>query len=125
MMILVNAFTSETTVNKENFRSFILLLAPFAPHLAEELWQVAGGSGSVFKQAWPKFNQDLARDEKIKLVVQVNSKVREALEMEVDLDEEAVKNLAMASEKVVKWLDGQEIVKVIFVKNKLINFVLK
>jgi leucyl-tRNA synthetase len=57
--------------------------------------------------------------------VQVNSKVREALEMEVDLDEEAVKNLAMASEKVVKWLDGQEIVKVIFVKNKLINFVLK
>ena len=125
MMILVNAFTSETTVNKENFRSFILLLAPFAPHLAEELWQVAGGSGSVFKQAWPKFSQDKACDEKIKLVVQVNSKVREALEMEVDLDEDAVKNLAMASEKVVKWLDGQEIVKVIFVKNKLINFVLK
>ena len=133
MMILVNAWTtstplstgSEVSVNKDNFRSFILLLAPFAPHLAEELWQVAGGSGSVFKQTWPEYNQELARDEKIKLVVQVNSKVREALEMEVDLDEEAVKNLAMASEKVVKWLDGQEIVKVIFVKNKLINFVLK
>ena len=125
MMILVNALTAERSVNKDNFRSFILLLAPFAPHLAEELWQAAGGSASVFKQTWPKFNQDLARDEKIKLVVQVNSKVREALEMEVDLDEEAVKNLAMASEKVVKWLDGQEIVKVIFVKNKLINFVLK
>jgi leucyl-tRNA synthetase len=125
MMILVNAWTVEKGVNRDNFKKFVLLLAPFAPHLAEELWQVLGETGSVFKQAWPEYNQELARDERVKLVVQINSKLRETLELAADMDEMAVKEAAMASEKVAKWLGGQEIVKVVFVKNRLINFVVK
>jgi leucyl-tRNA synthetase len=116
MMILVNAWTVEKGVNRDNFKKFVLLLAPFAPHLAEELWQVLGETGSVFKQAWPEYNQELARDERVKLVVQINSKLRETLELAADMDEMAVKEAAMASEKVAKWLGGQEIVKVVFVK---------
>jgi len=125
MMIMVNAWTLQKTVNRANFQRFVLLLAPFAPHLAEELWSILGVTGSIFKQAWPVYDDLLARDEKINLVVQVNGKLRDTIEIEVDLSEEEARAAAMSSEKVTKWLDGQEIIKIIFVKNKLINIVIK
>ncbi len=125
MMILTNAWTEQATVNRQNFQSFILILSPFAPHLAEELWQVAGGTDSVFKQIWPACDSTLARDEKINLIIQVNGKLRDTLEVDFDTEEEEAKKLAMSSEKVVKWIEGKEIVKVVVVKNRLVNVVTK
>ncbi|MDP2737061.1 MAG: hypothetical protein Q8O59_04790, partial [bacterium] len=79
---------------------------------------------SIFKQVWPKFNPDLVKDEKISLVVQVNGKVRENIEVLADISEEEAKKIALASEKIKKWLEGKEVKKVIFVKGKLINIVI-
>ncbi len=125
LMILVNAWTAETKVNRVNFRQLVILLSPLAPHLAEELWQLSGADSSVFKQTWPICNQELARDDKVNLTVQINGKLRDTLELDFDSEESVVRELIASNDKVQKWLVGQEIVKVVFVKNKLINFVLK
>jgi len=125
LMILVNAWTAEAKVNRVNFRQLVILLSPLAPHLAEELWQLSGADSSVFKQTWPMCNEELARDDKVNLTVQINGKLRDTLELDFDSEESVVRELIASNDKVQKWLAGQEIVKVVFVKNKLINFVLK
>jgi leucyl-tRNA synthetase len=124
MMIFVNFAVKFDELPRGVFENFLKLLAPFAPHLAEELWASLGNEESIFKQAWPKYNPDLVKDENINLVIQVNGKIRDTIEVSADISEEEAKKIALESEKVKKWLEEKEIKKVIFVKGKLVNIVI-
>jgi leucyl-tRNA synthetase len=108
---------------QEAIDAMILLLAPTAPHVTEELWALRGGAFSVHQQAWPAWDEEVAREEMITLAVQVNGKVRHRLEVAADLDEAAVKELALAAPQVQEWLNGREPRKIIVVPGKLVNIV--
>jgi len=113
--------------NKQHQRFFeilSLLLAPFSPHLAEELWFQLGHKESVFKQKWPKYDQKMIKEEIITLVIQVNGKLRDKIEVPADISESEAKSIALGSEKIKKWLSGKKPKKIIFIKGKLINIVL-
>jgi leucyl-tRNA synthetase len=123
MMILVNAMEKEQEILAADYELLIIILAPFAPHIAEELWEKTGHKESVFLQSWPKVNHEFLQDEEIEMVVQVNGKVRERLMVAADVTEDEAKETALESEKVKGFTDGKEIKKIIFVPGKLINIV--
>ncbi len=131
LMIFVNNCSSYKQKNKtlglkvDNLKSFIKLLAPFAPHLSEEIWQILGEKNSVFKSSWPKFSEALAKDKLSNIAVQINGKLRASIEMEADISEEEAFALIIEDEKVQKYLEGKTIIKKIFIKNKLFSLVLK
>jgi len=112
-------------ITKADFKKFLILLAPFAPHLAEELWHELGNKESVFKEKWPEYDKKLVKDETINLVVQINGKLRDTILVAADISEKEAREEAMKSEKIKKWLEGKEVVKIIFVKGRLINIVVK
>jgi leucyl-tRNA synthetase len=109
----------------EVFRGLILLLAPFAPFFAAEMWEQIGGEGVVFHTAWPVVNEELAREEEIEIPVQVNGKLVNVIKVPAGSDEAAVKAAALADEKVKARIEGKTIVKVIVVPGKLVNLVVK
>jgi len=109
----------------EAIRSLILMLAPFAPFICEELWEEAGGEFSVHTQPWPEFDEELARAERITLVVQINGKVRERLEVDADIPRDEMEKVATSSDRISSLLQGKEIVKVIVVPGKLVNIVVR
>jgi len=125
MMILTNAMDEENEIDKGAYDSLVKILSPFAPHLTEEIWSELGHKESILKEKWPEYDSELARDEKVELVLQVNGKLRDTIEVDAEIDEEGAKKLALKNEKVKKWLEKKEIVKVIFVKGKLVNIVIK
>ncbi len=107
-------------------RNFNILLAPFAPHLAEELNEMQGSEKSIFVSArWAAYDPSAIAEENVTVVVQVNGKIRSKLEVPIDSDDERVKSLCIAEPNVKKYLDGKEIVKAIVVKNKVVNFVIR
>ncbi len=101
----------------------LLLMAPVAPHIAEELWQITGHNGSVHQQSWPAWDEDLARDELAQVAIQVNSKVRDVIEVPVDASQEEVQAQAVLRPKVQQHLAGREILKVFYVPGKIMNIV--
>lgn len=107
----------------EALRSFILLLAPFAPHHAEEMWGGLGGSYPVHEQSWPEWDERLVVAEEITLVIQVNGKVRDRIQVPADITEEAATELALSNEKAAQHLDGKQLRKAIYVPGKLVNLV--
>jgi leucyl-tRNA synthetase len=107
----------------EALRTLTLLLAPFAPALAEELWARLGGPYSVHRQDWPRFDPALVAEETVTLVVQVNGKLRDRIAAPADLAEDAARGLAAASEKVAPYLGGKQPQKVVYVPGRLINIV--
>ncbi len=109
----------------EIFRNLVLLLAPFAPFFAAEMWEQIGGEGVVFRVSWPVANEDLAREDEIEIPVQVNGKLVNVVKVPAGSDEETVKAAALADEKVKARIEGKTIVKVIVVPNKLVNLVVK
>lgn len=123
MMILVNEMTKLKSISTEQYKLLLIILSPFAPHLTEEAWESLGENESIFKQSWPNYNEDLIKDEVIELVLQVNGKVRDKIEVNIDISEEEVKELAQANEKIKKWLEGKNIVKIVYVKGRLVNIV--
>jgi len=125
MMIFVNEMDGWVSVPKDIFSKFLLLLSPFAPHLTEELWHELEHKESIFKEKWPKHDSELIKDETIELVIQINGKLRDTIEVDADISEEEARKVALESEKIQKWIDGKKIVKVIFVKGKLVNIVVK
>jgi len=125
MMILVNYLVKFDVLPKPAFEMFVKILAPFAPHMCEEIWQKFGHSESIFKESWPEYILDLTKDAKIELIAQINGKVRAKIEADANISEEDAKKTVMEDEKIKKWLEGKEIVKVIFVKGKLVNIVIK
>jgi len=110
--------------SKKTMISFVILLAPFAPHMAEEAWEMLGSSKSVGKQPWPTVEKKYLVDDRLKIVVQVNGRVRDTLEIDADLPEEQVVELAQKSEKVIAHLKGKRVVKKIYIPGKILNFVI-
>jgi leucyl-tRNA synthetase len=105
--------------------TLLLLLAPTAPHLAEELWQRTGRSYSIHNQQWPSWDEGLAKDEEIILVVQVNGKLRDRVTVPAQITEDEARELALARERVKPYLEGGHIARVIYVPKRLINLVVK
>jgi leucyl-tRNA synthetase len=101
----------------------VIMLAPYAPHLAEELWELLGHATSVFEAPWPTFNERLAQAEQVELVIQVNGKVRGRLTVARGLPEGEVVQLALADQAVKKFVDGRPVKKVIYVQDRLVNLV--
>ncbi len=125
MMILVNNIEKQEIIAKDDFSMLLVILAPFAPHLTEELWSELGNKESIFKEKWPEYDKKLIKDETINLIVQVNGKLRDTIVAPANISEDKAKTMAMESEKIKKWTEEKEIIKVIFVKGKLINIVIK
>jgi leucyl-tRNA synthetase len=124
MMIFVNEFSKHDKLPKAGMEKFLVLLAPFAPHITEEIWsEFLGHQESIFLQEWPKFKESMTKDEEVMMVVQVNGKVRDMLTVSADIAEEEAKKLALGSEKIAKYIEGKEIRKIIFVAGKLLNIV--
>jgi leucyl-tRNA synthetase len=107
----------------EATEALLLMLAPLAPHIAEELWERTGRAYSVHTQAWPEWDEELAREEEVTLVVQVNGKVRDRIQVASDIDEAQAKELALASPHVQKHVEGLDVRRVIYVPGKLVNVV--
>lgn len=107
----------------EALRKFALVLAPFAPHHAEEMWAAMDEPYSVHEQEWPGYDESLIKTEEITLVVQVNGKLRDRIEAPADISEETAKELALSSEKVRPHVDGKEIRKAVYVPGRLVNLV--
>src|SRR5579875_367097 len=110
-------------IGRFGIESYILMLAPMAPHVCEEFWQALGHSESVHRQPWPRFDPALAREAVVTVVVQVNGKVREKLQVAAESDEAQVRELALSSAAVVRQLEGKPPRKLIYAPNKLINIV--
>ena len=120
------AFRAPKAFRAEVQRKLILLLNPFAPYLAAELWSMLGeDANALLRHPWPQADPVLAKEDEVEIVVQFNGKVRSRLTVAHDADDESVRQAALADEKVKEALAGKQIVKVIVVKNKLVNIVIK
>lgn len=115
--------TGQKDVSLDDLKKVLLVLSPFAPFLAEELWEKIGGRFSVHTHPWPGYDLDLIKKERVTLVVQINGKVRGKIEVEPDITEKEASKRALEQERVKKWIEGKEIKKTIFVPGRLINFV--
>jgi leucyl-tRNA synthetase len=125
MMVFVNHYTAHTQTPKVAMKVFAQLLAPFAPHFAEEMWSALGEKNSLSYTEWPSYNPDLVKAEFVTVAVQVLGKLRGTLEVEPGSPQSTLEGMAKKTESVAKFLEGKEIVKVIYVQNKILNFVVK
>jgi len=103
----------------------VLMLAPFVPHLAEELWSRLGQPYSIHQQPWPEWDPAAVREDLVTLVLQVNGRVRDRVQVPPDLDDARLRETAFASEKVRKFIDGMQVRDVIVVPGKLVNVVVR
>jgi leucyl-tRNA synthetase len=128
-MELCNALTAHkeahgpTPALDEGVRMLLLLLAPIAPHVTEELWTEVGDGRSIHRQAWPEWDEELAAEEVFTLIIQVNGKVRDKVEVPVTIGEAQAKELALGREPIRRWLEGKNVKKVIYVPGRLVNIV--
>lgn len=125
MMIFLNETGKLEKMPRALWEPFVLLLAPYAPHLGEELWEKLGHQESVSKASWPTYEESLTLDDQKEIVVQVNGKIRERFAVQAGTAEERLKAMAMALPKVQEWIADKEIAKVIVVRDKLVNVVVK
>jgi leucyl-tRNA synthetase len=124
LMILLNTLETEPVISKETAKTFIILLAPFAPHLAEHLWEELGGEGSVHQQLWPEFDASLLASSTVEITVQVNGKRRGSVRLAADAAETDAVTEARKLSAVTAALAGNEPKRVIYVSGKILNFVL-
>jgi len=110
---------------KELVNPYLIMLSTFAPHISEELWNKLNNKGFICQQEWPEYNEKLIKEDKINLPIQVNGKLRATLEVEKDISEDNLKKQVLELENVNKFIDGKEIVKFIYIKNKIVNIVIK
>ena len=125
IMEFVNDLYKAVEINQEQLNTLMLLLAPFAPHLTEELWELAGNSDRIFVHPWPEWDEKYIQKESTSIAVQVLGKLRGSFEIEVDSRDEEVIDRALEIENVRKHIEGKEVIKNIVIKNKLVNFVVK
>jgi leucyl-tRNA synthetase len=119
----IKATAQATSVWREIVEALIMLLSPFCPHIAEELWEAVEHKESIIKAPWPQYDQEAIVEEEVIVVVQVNGKLRDRLRIPVSAEEEKVKEMALASPKVRRHIEGKEVRKTIFVPKKLVNIV--
>jgi leucyl-tRNA synthetase len=113
----------QVAVMRFAMQTLTLLLAPIVPHFAEELWETLGNSSSILLAPWPSYLEAALEKDELLIVIQVNGKLRSKFSVSTDADEETIKQMALDDERVKKFTDGQDIKKVIYVKEKLVNIV--
>ena len=112
-------------VLSEILENFIIILSPFAPFLSEELWEMIGNKASVQFNSWPNYDENLIKRDKIELIVEVNGKVRGRFTIERDLDSNKIEEIVLNDDKIKKYIENKEIEKIVHIKNKLLNIVVK
>ena len=125
LMIYVNELYKLEKFSKSALEKFILLLSPFAPHICEELWEKLGNCNSIVMQSWPVYDKELVKEETATVIFSVNGKVRSKQDFEIDTDVKVLEDEALDNENVKKHILGKDIVKIITVKNKMVNVVVK
>ena len=125
MMIFINAVYKEEVFPKEYAEGFVKLLNPVAPHIGEELWEMLGHTGTIAYESWPTYDETKIKDDEKEIAVQVNGKVRATIKIAVDESEDSIKEKALEEENVKRHMDGKEVVKVIVIKGKIVNIVVK
>ena len=125
MLVIINYLSKKTAISKEEYKTYLLLLAPFAPHITEELWSVLGMEYSIHQQVWPKYDEKYLEEAQAAVVIQVNGKLRDSVNVPAQGSkiESEIEKLALQSEKVKNFIGGRKIKNTIFVPGKLINFV--
>jgi len=123
MMVLVNEM-DKSEVSVKDFKKFLQILAPFAPHITEELWSMFGEKKTIHISEWPSWDKNLVQDEEIKIAVQINGKVKTEIMIKIDDSEEEIKKQILSNEIVLKYVGDKEVKKVIYVKNRLVNIVI-
>ena len=124
LMTLVNQFY-QCKPGRGDIKALLTLLSPFAPHIAEELWEIQGFEAMACQQKWPEYDEAKTLDDEKEIAVQVNGKVKATVTVPADCDDKTALDAACADEKIKKLMEGMEIVKSIVVKNKLVNIILK
>ncbi|MGB4586052.1 MAG: class I tRNA ligase family protein, partial [Rectinemataceae bacterium] len=125
MMIFLNDVSKLNAVPRALWEPFVLMVAPYAPHVGEEMWERLGNKDSVARAAWPLYDEALTLDEEKEVVVQVNGKIRERITVAAGTEAAVLEASARALPKIIEWISGKEIAKVIVVKDKLVNIVVK
>ena len=123
IMELVNA-VYQLGADREVFSKLLILLSPFVPHFAEELWQACGNKESILKSGWPEYDPRLLMEENITIVVQVNGKVRSKVEVPAAINEDGLKKIVLADDKLKSWIQDKPVKKFIVVPQKLVNIVI-
>ncbi|MFQ6608517.1 MAG: leucine--tRNA ligase, partial [Fidelibacterota bacterium] len=123
LMTLGNKMKSRLSIARETAEIFILLLSPFVPHIAEEIWHRLGHEKSITYEPWPGYDEILAMEDLVNIAVQVNGKLRGEFQIENESDEESLEKMAKDLPEIQKWINGKEIQKVIIVPNRLVNIV--
>ena len=122
MMIFINKVSNYNNISRESFNKFLIILFPFAPHITEEIYDSLN-STSILNTTWPKYDKNFIIDKNIKFVVYVNGKMRDVILIQNNLEQDDILNVLKDNIKIQKYINGKEIKKIIFVKNKMINFV--
>lgn len=125
LMSLLNEIYDKKKITRGEMRTFLILLNPFAPHITEELWQMLKYGGMIAEQSWPEFDEAKTVDQKVEIAVQVNGKLRGTIKIALDSPQEEALKLAHENEAVKTAINGKNIVKEIYVKNKIVNIVAK
>ena len=128
-MELVNALYAYNGNNdaliSEASKALIIMLAPFVPHITEELWEIAGGKGSVHDQSWISYDEKALVKDEVEIVVQINGKVKDKMMISTGLSDDEIKEAALNNEKIAEFTQDKQVLKVIVVKGKLVNIVVK
>lgn len=125
MMVFINEVYKANKIYKNYMEEFVKLLAPICPHICEEIWSDLGHLDTITYAAWPSYDEAKLASDSVSLVIQINGKLRDKLEVSLDASNEEIIAQALASERVKLYTDGKEIVKTIVVPKKLINIVVK
>ncbi len=127
MMIFINEIdrllSSDKFITVGDFNKFVKIISPFAPHMAEEIWEKTGQKESIVVASWPKWEEEKTLEDSLVMVVQINGKVRSEIKVHSDENEDNIKEIALKDENVMKWTEGKEIKRFILVKGRLINIV--
>jgi leucyl-tRNA synthetase len=123
LMIYVNHLIKFPKKPKIALKILLLLLAPFAPHMCEELWSLSGNKNSIFKESWPQYIDELTKDKILEIPIQVNGRLRDKIFVSEEVAEEEIKNLALSSDRVKSYIEDKNVKKIIYIKSKLVNIV--
>lgn len=124
MMILLNEFEKEEFISKNSYEILIQLLAPFAPHITEEIWSQLKNKKSIHEVSWPKFDSEKLIEDVVNITIQINGKFRGVIECSIDINQNELQKKIQELPEIKKWIENIEIKKVIFIKGKLINLVI-